>query len=214
MSRWISKYAGYEFVLDSGYMEPSRDTHGRSVGLTHQAPIVLKFVQERMLPAYERLYAVNHWMNGARRMNGAVSAFGAAPSMYGGEPVVDGMGRMVAVTEGIRPDERFSVFDTDWLGPDLAPRAEAALRAHDDNGKDYVEVLPEAVPPPWPTYDQFTSAKKISDVVAQLGIDPLKVMEYEKATKDRPDVHAALRELHNEQLANAAIEGALTTETP
>ena len=214
MSRWISKYPAYEFYVDSGYAEASRDSHGRTILVEQTQPFLLKFIQERMLPAYERLYAVNHWLGGPRRANGSVDAFGAAPSMYGGEPILDGQKRMVGVTEGMRPDERFSVFDTGTLEPTRAAEAEAALRAHDMNGRDYVEVMPQAVPPPWPTYDQFTSAKKIADVVAQLGLDPVKVMEYEKATKDRADVYVSLTEMHNEQLANAVIQDALTTETP
>lgn len=143
---------------------------------------------------------------------------GAMPSMspqamY--EPAPNGGQKLVGMTDAYDPTLHFGVFYLDWI-PDEKRRAEAeaALDAHGLNGVEYVEVVPEALPLPWPSYLEMREGagadKAVASAVRTMGIDPLIVVQYERAqAKPKAGILARMDELQAEQRESEIDESTL-----
>lgn len=120
--------------------------------------------------------------------------------------------KLVGMTSAYDPTMHFGFFDSSWI-PDETRRleAEAGLANHGLNGIEYVEVVAEALPAPWPTYDKIGqgAVAKIPATVKDLGLDPYTVYAYEAATKNREGVLASLQKLADEQAEAIADEASL-----
>jgi hypothetical protein len=125
--------------------------------------LALNFVHRALSP-YERLAAATHWAKKTRR-DGSWDSFGAYPETQPMPAAHDAAGRVTQWTEPFSPDQRFSVFDTDSLPESERAFADQRLREYPDNGRDYIEVLPESVPPPWPAYDKLDGRRRCSRMV-------------------------------------------------
>jgi hypothetical protein len=209
MSRWIAKGAGYQFIARADRSEYVALPNGTTQPRVVESMLSLDF-QHRALSPYERLAAVKHWAKKQRR-DGTWDAFGAYPNAEPMPAAHDAMGRVTQWTEAFSPDQRFSVYGTDWLPEAERDFADQALRSYQDNGMEYIEVLPEAVPPPWPAYDKLDgrAVAKLREKVLEDGYDPHAVLAYERATKNRSSFVACLEEIIAESAARSEEEAAL-----
>ena len=140
----------------------------------------IEFRDDVMLPAYERLFAMQTFLSTDDR------PFGAMPEMQA-QPIVNAMGRVIDLTNEYRPDFHFSVFDTDWIeDDDLRELTENTLLANAGLGVDYVYVEAAQVPPPWPTYDEVDLVTCVN-MCRHGGYDLVAVLEYETAHQNRED---------------------------
>lgn len=171
---------------------------------------------------YDRAFATRYFFpKAAWRDSGQApghSVLGALPSMtpqalY--EPGPNGTQKLAGMTDGYDPTLHFGVFYLDWI-PDLKrrDRAEKALDAHGLAGVEYLKVVPEALPKPWPTYDDMRKGagadKAILAACKTMGINPFIVIEYENAQTDpKPGVLARMQELADEVAEAAADEASL-----
>jgi hypothetical protein len=209
MSRWIAKGAGYQFIARADRVEYVALPNGTTQPRTVEGMLSLDFAHRALSP-YERLAAVQHWAKKQRR-DGSWDAFGATPEAQPMAAARDASGRVTEWTEGFSPDQRFSVYDTDWLPESEREFADKRLREYADNGRDYIEVLPESVPPPWPAYDKLDgrSVAKLREKVLEDGYDPHAVMAYERSKKNRPAFITALEEIVAESAQRSEEEAAL-----
>lgn len=205
MSRWISKHRSYSFGIYNETAEDRRRADGAWERVVTRPALVAQFVPIAAASAEdEHAHASQYDLEvarsaflGAKRADGTPKNVRAIPSLTGG--ALAGV-----ATVGFNPDSLFGVFDTDWIA-DENDRALADAKLRDPQwggiGIDYVEVVPLALTPPWPNYDRLrgkrgaTVAERIALKVVEDGYDPAAVAAYEKATKNRDDVLAALAEL-------------------
>lgn len=176
--RFISKYENYEFYVRPEQVAYRMQPGGTVLTDTVQQPFTVSFNHEQMLPAYERLYAMQSFLGGDPR------PFGAMPDMTA-QAIVNEAGRVVDMTAEYRPDFHFSVFDTASIkDDDLREYTENKMLADPALGIDYVLLVPMAVPAPWPTYNEC-DLKTAVQLVKHGGFDVTKVMEYEAAHANR-----------------------------
>lgn len=159
--------------------------------------LMIGFNGNEMIPTYERMYALQVFMEGDTR------PFGAMPE-FQSQPIVDFAGRVVDMTAEYRPDFHFSVFDTETMcAPEDREEIEQKLLNDASYGKDYILVEKQKITPPWPTYNECDLATA-KNMLTHGGYDLLKVLEYEEANAGREDW---LKEIAN-LLAARSIEKA------
>lgn len=209
MSRWIGKGAGYQLIARADRSEYVALPNGTTQPRVVESMLSLDF-QHRALSPYERLAAAKHWAK-KQRKDGTWDAFGAYPESVPMPAAHDNAGRVTQWTEPFSPDQRFSVFDTDTLPESEREYADAYLRSHHDNGVEYIEVVPEAVPAPWPAYDKLDgrAVAKLRERVLEDGYDPHAVLAYERATKNRASFVTCLEEIIAESAQRSEEEAAL-----
>ena len=96
--------------------------------------------------------------------------------------------------------ERVSLWDSEWAPAERREEIEQAMLNHPDYGTSFVLVDPPNVPKPWPDYDDIKGedeyvTAQIMGIVTDTGIDPAKVIEYEKYNDNRGFVIAALEKI-------------------
>lgn len=147
----------------------------------------------------EVLQAMEHWGK-HRRTDGTPAGLSAIPSTqvgsFEGKPY-----------RAYDPYDQFGLFDTDWLPEEDRDAATEKLRNPAFGyGVDWIEVTSVEPVAPWPAYDKIKGtggpgnsvAGKIKRKIVEDGYDPKKVAAYEKATKNRADVLAAIDEAAEE----------------
>lgn len=126
-------------------------------------------------------------------------------------------GSLQGMTQAYDPTMMFGFFDTGWE-PNDARRKELndALDGLAQRDPGVIEIVAEALPLPWPSYDKIApqgADRKIAATVRDLELDVHAVIAYEQATKNREAVLAALAELAGADDAaateNAALERVL-----
>jgi len=144
--------------------------NGRTVSLV--GPLTADFRQHDVLPHEKK--------------------FGLERFQFPGMPVMeDGM-------TPIDPSNRLAVFDTEmqsWSDEDKR-YAEEQLLAH--QGYEYV-LVEYTLDPPWPGYDSIRSVRRVVELTEATGTDPDKVIEYEKAARNRSEVIDALEAMKPEE---------------
>lgn len=207
MSRWISKHAQYALGIYNETAEDRRRDDGtwervitRPALIAQFRPIASAKAEDSHEAASQHDIEVAHKaFLSKRRMDGTPAVIRAIPSLNAGA-----MGGIATVAFNV--DSVWGVFDTDWLGNEEdAEKADAKLRDPRWGGidVDYVEVVPPVREAPWPNYDKLRGkqgaggkvADQIAKKVAEDGYDAAAVLEYEKASKNRADVVAALEAL-------------------
>lgn len=142
---------------------------------------------------------------------------GAIPSIVPEPMYHPATGALQGMTQAYDPTMMFGFFDTEWE-PNDKRRAElnAALDGLVLRDPGVIEIVAEALPLPWPSYDKVApqgADKKIAATVRDLELDVHAVIAYEQATKNRDAVLAALAELaesqHEEATDAAALERVL-----
>jgi hypothetical protein len=223
MSRWVSKSAGFQFIARSDEVGYVTLPNGTTVPQPIKSALILDFKQvgEASLSPYERLVAYQHWSKkrvvnmgsptGAP-INNPWAGFGATPEPDSMPVAYDATGRATEWSVPYRPDMFFSVYDTDWLPESEREFADQQLRNYPLNGVEYIEVVPEQIPPPWPTYDKIDgrSAEKMVATCVDIGVNPNAVIAYEKAHKNRASFISALEKLLESQAKQRADDDALT----
>ena len=98
----------------------------------------------------------------------------------------------------IGPFYRISVFDSEvarlqngWTEEDEAEVVEA-LRTKGPLGAMYVEVIAAKAPKPWNGYDDITDADRVLELAVAIDADLLKVAQYERENRARPEVLAKI----------------------
>jgi hypothetical protein len=221
MSRWVSKSSGFQMFARIDEQHLVKMPNGEMVSRTAKPGLTLDFRQigEASLSPYERLVAYEHWSKKTVRnpIDGALirnpwAAFGATPEPISVPVAYDAAGHATEFSVPYRPDMFFSVYDTDWLPEDEREFADNYLRTHPANGLEYIEVVPEQIPPPWPTYDKIDgrSAEKMAATCVDIGVNPNAVIAYERAHKNRGSFIAALEKLLESQAKQRADDDALT----
>lgn len=182
--------------------------------------LVLKSSDENV--RYDKAFATRHFYpKSGWRDHGEAPGhvmLGAVPSLT---PVAmlrqgaDGKREISGMTEGYDPTMHFGVFYLDWI-PDEKRRAEAekALDEHGLNGSEYIEVIPEALPLPWPSYMEMrkgAGADKACAAFAKAGgVDPYLVIAFEDAQTDRKQaIIDRCQELAESLASDAADEASL-----
>jgi hypothetical protein len=138
-----------------------------------QRALIAEFKPDGLLP-HEREYVLTHWA-----FNGNYQEMDEATT--------------------VPPDYRIGVFDSDQGQRDHNWTEEEKQKVEDElqaigRHYDHVMLLPKTlVPPPWPNYDDYHGTvaqlmKKLEDD----GHDLSKVLEYEKASQNRPPLVEAL----------------------
>lgn len=201
--RFISKYPNYTFSVKTEEVAFRMMPGGTVVQDTISQPFVVEFSADHMIPAYERLYAMQVFMGRDPR------PFGAIPDTQS-QAIVDHVGRVVDMTAEYRPDFQFSVYDTDTIVDDeLRELTEMKLLADSTHGIDYVRVEQAKVPAPWPTYDECDLATAIN-MMRHGGYDMMKVLEYEQAHQNREDWIVEMGRILADQNIQRGIDGALS----
>lgn len=201
--RFISKYEHYSFQIRPEEVAFRMMTGGTVVQDVLSQPFVAEFSADLMIPAYERLYAMQVFMGRDPR------PFGAIPDTAS-QAIVDHAGRVVDMTAEYRPDFHFSVFDTESIDDDdLRELTEQKMMADPTNGIDYVMIEAQKVPAPWPTYDENDLATAIN-MMKHGGYDMLKVMEYEQAHQNREEWIVEMGKILADQTIQREIDGALS----
>jgi hypothetical protein len=217
MPRFVSKHPHFRLEI-----RPDRSKLMENVnGFTEKVTVIPSLTAEfgtSGLTSYDQEYAMAHFTGrlGAERRDHSRPFYGADPS-YTNNEVYGHDGRLVAATEPFTPSSRLSLFDTDAMEVDSEEDREYVvqyLRSSGENGYSYVEIIPQALPAPWPSYDDIGqgAVTKIPSVVRDLGLDPALVAGYERANKNRDGVIAALDKLAESQAATAVEDASLTVE--
>ena len=178
--RFISKYSAYKMQITNEDVAFRMLPGGTVTKETLSNGYVAEFDHERMLPVYERIFAIQAFLGGDTR------PFGVMPDLQS-QAIVDAAGRVVEMTSEYHPDFNFSVFDTETIDdPDLREATEQKLLSNAMLGVDYVLVQKQQIPPPWPTYDTCDLATAIN-MVTHGGYNAMKVIEYEQAHQAREE---------------------------
>lgn len=223
--RYVSKSIHYTFHVRPAIVDYITDDYNRVREREVDPPLVCEFdnlvLRSRDQNAlYDRAFATraffprSAWRDSTQAQSGH-QILGAIPSMTPQAMRATGPAgeQILKMTEPYDPTLHFGVFYLDWI-PDLKRRAEAerALDSHGFNGVEFVEVIAEALPKPWPTYDKIAPQgrdKKIVAMVRELGLSPMGVFEYEQANQNQQVVLAALLELAEAQQSEAEDEASL-----
>lgn len=111
--------------------------------------------------------------------------------------------KFLGLGEGENPLHRVSSYDTDEVArsqgwsTELKKHVEDVLDA--GQGPDYFRCDKPRLSAPWPTYDDFTDAKKIAERIRELGLNVEHACAYERENKNRENVVAALEALVEEE---------------
>jgi hypothetical protein len=197
--RFVSRSANYRFVVRPDASAWRKDRNGIDTQVQVESEYTAQFQQGWLMP-HEKLAAIQHWGGMGSRHDGSMAARDA---------------------EAFDPRWRLSVFDTEWIAdPELRELAERRMAEPGlGGGTDYIMVMPESVREPWPGYDQMKGvrgkplAQQIADVAAstgQIGV----ALAYEKATKNRDAVVAALEAEVARIGAQMDEDDALSAEVP
>lgn len=219
--RFISNHPHYRFVVtnDDGDWKKAPGSE-RDVWVVTDKGFTAEFVHGA-LTNYEQVLAMNHWVGGqGTRRDGTLRGMGAhamisAPS-YNGNTNIGQTARLVP----FQPQFRFSLFDTETIkDPRLRELAEAKLSDADLVGNDVLMVIPEAVPEPWPGYDQMKGVrgKPLAETIASHALATGQVAQtlaYEQATKNREQIVKALEDAHAEAVERAEEDDALSAVVP
>jgi hypothetical protein len=102
--------------------------------------------------------------------------------------------------EDLDPVYRMSVFDSEvaqlqngWTDDERA-LVENVLRASDENGRAYVEIVPAPAELPWANYDEVEEPEKVIEIAATIGADFDEIIRYELDNQNRDRWLEALRE--------------------
>ncbi|GIV03974.1 MAG: hypothetical protein KatS3mg015_2804 [Fimbriimonadales bacterium] len=97
----------------------------------------------------------------------------------------------------VSPRYRVSVWDSEWARENEGWTDEEidliieTLRRDPGLGTDFIELTPRPTEAPWPTYDE-SDLETIIAVVQATGIDPERVIAYERENANRKEVLDAL----------------------
>lgn len=101
--------------------------------------------------------------------------------------------------------QRVSTFNTEWVPEQFRSEVEQVMLKN--VGPDFILAEKPREPIPWPTYDQvrgggrgITTAAAIAERVTDLGLNPERVIAYERENQNRSDVIKALEQI------SAAVE--------
>ncbi|MBA3841008.1 MAG: hypothetical protein H0X39_00030 [Actinobacteria bacterium] len=212
--RYVSKSDHFVFNVRNARRELLRGDDGYSREVETAPAIVVEFknlMQHSLTPEYDRAVATRHFFpQAAWRANDAKheshSIMGALPSMTPQgmfQPGPGGTQNLIGMTSAYDPTVHFGIFELAWLA-DVESRAyaERVLDTNGLNGLEYMEVVAESLPSPWPSYDKIGqgASLKIPAMVRDLGLDAVGVYAYEAATKNREGVLKALLELAEAKL--------------
>jgi hypothetical protein len=102
--------------------------------------------------------------------------------------------------EDLDPVYRMSVFDSEVMQLQLGwtdderELVENVLRASDENGRAYVEVIPAPATIPWANYDEIEDPKKVVEIANTIEADLDEVIRYELENQNRERWLKALTE--------------------
>lgn len=202
--RFISKYETYVVCIRDEEIAYRMMPGGVVVQDLIKPLFVIYFQNDIMLPAYERLYAMQVFLTGDSR------PFGAMPELMS-QPIFNAAGRIIDSTAEYRPDFHFSLFDTETMIDNDEDReyAEQKLLAAGTLNIDYILVEKMKVPPPWPTYDDNDLVTAVN-MMKHGGYDLLKVLEYEDAHEHREDWLMEIGKLLADQSIKDSADESLT----
>jgi hypothetical protein len=193
---------------------------GKVVQRVEKEALILEFkplishgtTYDRMVAA-KTFFPNTGWRLGDTTERSGHKMMGAIPSTHPQPMYNSGNNNFEGMTAPYDPTMHFGFYDTAWL-PDAALRAEAeaGLDGHALRGVEFVEVEAETLTPPWPSYDKIGqgAVAKIPSMVRDLELDPMSVISYEVATKNREGVVKALTELLETQQSDAIDEASLS----
>ncbi len=111
--------------------------------------------------------------------------------------------------EDLDPAYRIAVFDSEVVGLQEGwTEAEEALvvetlRASEENGRMYVEIVPAPASVPWSNYDDIEEPERVVEIALTIGADLDEVIRYELENENRArwlDALKAARELQEETI--------------
>jgi hypothetical protein len=93
--------------------------------------------------------------------------------------------------EDLDPTYRMSVFDSEvaklqngW-SDDEEELVVNVLRASEENGRAYVEIIPAPATIPWANYDEIDDPEKVIEIANQIGADLGEIIRYELENQKR-----------------------------
>jgi hypothetical protein len=103
----------------------------------------------------------------------------------------------------VEPDYRLGLFDSiaaqiesGWTDDERRQVEEALIETAGREPNAVIVVAEAKLPPPWPTYDQFTgSVNALCTKIVEDGYTLEAVLAYEEDNQDRPEIVAALKQL-------------------
>lgn len=117
-------------------------------------------------------------------------------------------GGMTGLPEGVPPQTRFSVFDTEraqreqrWTDEEREAY-EQRLLGDSMHGIDFIHVPEPRLEAPWPTFDSFSVQDALERLV-ELGFDLEYAYRYEHENQARPEMLDALKRLQQQSEAAA-----------
>lgn len=173
---------------------------------------------------YARALATRHffpnsgWRYGSSDERSGHKLMGALPTQHPQPMYNSGDNRLEGMTVAYDPTIHFGYFDTVWITDDKRRAdAEKALDEHGFNGIEYIEIVAEALPSPWPTYDDMRKGAGAHNAVAAavktLGVPPELVLEYEVAQNDcKAGIVSAMEKLIAERDEAQVDEDALSVQ--
>jgi len=184
--RFASKYGNFVVLIQSEISEHYATGHQRTL----QPQVVAKFTPGGLLP-FEREIVLNHWT-----FNGSYQ-------------------EMDEVTT-VAPDYRIGVFDSvvaqlenNWSDETRVAVEESLQRL--TRLDDVIELPRTLVPAPWPRYDDFKgTVGALMKRLEEDGHDLEQVLEYERATQNRPALIAALQSKLDGFEQEAGVEEEIT----
>lgn len=208
--RFVSRSANYRFVVRPDASAWRKDRNGIDTQVQVESEYTAQFQQGWLMP-HEKVAAIRHWGGMGSRHDGSMAGFMAHALMQG----------TAKDAEAFDPRWRLSVFDTEWIAdPELRELAERRMTEPGlGGGSDYILVEMERLPEPWPGYDTMRGVrgKPLADQIAAVAVATGQVasaLAYEKATRKREAVIAALEAEVGKAAESAELEDALTAEVP
>lgn len=207
--KFVSKYAKYRHLVESGSIKKAFDKDGHVIDIETGASFWADFSLGGLEPA-EADMAVAEFT----RLN-PNDPFGALPrsdeSSIDATEAVEDM-QSDAGHEAYNARQRISSFDTEdgrvcparWK-----ERVEEVLLGSSDFGRDFICLDTLTLVPPWPAYDEM-EPDQIVQFALEGGYDLDAVRRYEKNTKKRPEVGVPLKKALDARAARRAEAAALT----
>lgn len=211
--RFVSNRAEYKLCIRGGKWEYRRHSDGTDERVQTEQEFWVAFRQAELRP-HEKIAAADHFIGGmGNRGDGSMKGLGAHPLMQGAQA---GAG-----VENFDPRWRFSVYDTDWIeDAELRAEAEAKLTDYGIVGNEVLLVLPEAVPAPWPSFDDVRGVKgsptpmRLVEMARDFGVSLERCLAYERVAQNREDVVEAFEEAIRADAETAALDLALSAVVP
>lgn len=204
--RILSKSLHYIHIVQTEDVQMAQDNRGVLRSFQTRPAIILEF-RANGLTGYDLEFGLQHWFKSGLRDPldpYSANAWGAHPQTF--DDVMDGR-----VASAWRPQQNFSVYDTEWASPDTREIIEAHFNAAPE-GQDYVVVTPKVLTPPWPAYPTM-HASKIAPFAYDAGL-LVEALAYERAMDARESVIVALEKKLQEAAEQAAEDAALRVITP